>query len=549
MPTLTSLKRSSPSVLHLSLIQQRLLTCQFSSLPLTDASNIDPNNKRGSFSRTFVKWVSGLAVGSSLGAVYWWYSTSASDWGSAFFKKPFLSFSEWSMESDESTTDGSKTVFHKLALPDYSSKFIFGEVYRRKVFFNYEKRLRLRSPPEKVFEYFASFQTPEGELFMRPADLMRAVVPVFPPSESHLVRDGYLTGERSPGELRCDPSEFFMLFDMNSDGFISFKDIPESSFSVVFKMFDADNNGEIDKEEFKKVMSLMRANNRQGAVQRDGLRFGLKVSGSVEDGGLVEYFFGKDGKARLQHDKFVQFMRKLQDEVRQILPSLDKIEIVFVNILRLEFDHYDYKGRGSISAKDFALSMVAAADMSHLDRLLERVDALNDKPQLREVRISLDEFKHFAELRRKLQPFSLALFSYGKVNGLLTKDDFKRAASHVCGVSLTDNIVEIVFHVFDSNKDGHLSWDEFVRVLRKRERDIAQPVESGIMGLKSCCWNCSNNSSIGQLLFKALSVNHVDGTDLLTSSVCFVTDGGISAFTFSHRYLSRSEDVVNHVKD
>ncbi|MBA0783963.1 hypothetical protein Gotri_001596, partial [Gossypium trilobum] len=71
-------------------------------------------------------WVSGLAVGSSLGAVYWWYSTSVSDWGSAFFKKPFLSFSEWSMESDESTTDGSKTVFHKLALPDYSSKFIFG---------------------------------------------------------------------------------------------------------------------------------------------------------------------------------------------------------------------------------------------------------------------------------------------------------------------------------------------------------------------------------------------------------------------------------------
>ncbi|XP_017617316.1 calcium uptake protein, mitochondrial-like [Gossypium arboreum] len=492
MPTLTSLKRSSLSMLHLSFIQQRLLTCQFSSLPLTDASNIDPNNKKGSFSRTFVKWVSGLAVGSSLGAVYWWYSTSASDWGSAFFKKPFLSFSEWSMESDESTTDGSKTVFHKLALPDYSSKFIFGEVYRRKVFFNYEKRLRLRSPPEKVFEYFASFQTPEGELFMRPADLMRAVVPVFPPSESHLVRDGYLTGERSPGELRCDPSQFFMLFDINSDGFISFKEyiffvtllsIPESSFSVVFKMFDADNNGEIDKEEFKKVMALMRANNRQGAVQRDGLRFGLKVSGSVEDGGLVEYFFGKDGKARLHHDKFVQFMRKLQDE-----------------ILRLEFDHYDYKGRGTISAKDFALSMVAAADMSHLDRLLERVDALNDKPQLREVRISLDEFKHFAELRRKLQPFSLALFSYGKVNGQLTKDDFKRAASHVCGVSLTDNIVEIVFHVFDSNKDGHLSWDEFVRVLRKRERDIAQPVESGIMGLKSCCWNCSSSGSIGQVI-------------------------------------------------
>ncbi|MBA0794033.1 hypothetical protein Gohar_018400 [Gossypium harknessii] len=183
-------------MLHLFLIQQGLLTCQFSSLPLTDASNIDPNNKKGSFSSTFVKWVSGIVVGSSIGAIYWWYSTSTSDWGSDFFKKPFLSFSKWSMKSDESTTDGSKTMFHKVTLPDYNSKFILGEVYRRKVFFNYEKRLRLRSPPEKVFEYFAYFQISKGELFIRPVDLMQVVVPVFPSSESHLVRYGYLTKER-----------------------------------------------------------------------------------------------------------------------------------------------------------------------------------------------------------------------------------------------------------------------------------------------------------------------------------------------------------------
>lgn len=59
---------------------------------------------------------------------------------------------------------------------------------------------------------------------MTPADLMRAVVPVFPPSESHLVRDGYLIGERSPGHLCCSPSDFFMLFDVNNDGLISFKE-------------------------------------------------------------------------------------------------------------------------------------------------------------------------------------------------------------------------------------------------------------------------------------------------------------------------------------
>lgn len=76
----------------------------------------------------------------------------------------------------------------------------------------------------KVFEYFASVRADDGEVFMTPADLMRALVPVFPPSESHLVRDGYLRGERRPGELHCAPSNFFMLFDTNNDGLISFRE-------------------------------------------------------------------------------------------------------------------------------------------------------------------------------------------------------------------------------------------------------------------------------------------------------------------------------------
>lgn len=107
-----------------------------------------------------------------------------------------------------------------------------------------------------------------------------------------------------------------------------------------------------------------------------------------------------------------------------------------MQILRLEFAHYDYQSCQTISAKDFALSMVASADMSHLGRLLERVDGLNDDPRLKDARITFEDFKNFAELRKKLLPFSLALFSFGEVNGLLTRDDFQRAASHVWHLSL-----------------------------------------------------------------------------------------------------------------
>lgn len=50
---------------------------------------------------------------------------------------------------------------------------------------------------------------------------------------------------------------------------------------------------------------------------------------------------------------------------------------------------------------------------------------------LMDAYLPLQEFKAFADLRRRLEPLSMAIFAYGKVNGLLTKQDLKHAAQHV----------------------------------------------------------------------------------------------------------------------
>ncbi|XP_021769392.1 calcium uptake protein, mitochondrial-like [Chenopodium quinoa] len=507
MSSSSILRTSKPSI-HLLSSAQRLPVRHLSSAAASGAIKGDPQSSSSqSNNKSWVlKLVSGIAVGSSLGALFYPISPNHNDvvdndnknvnssFPSSFFDyfkgKSMLVFADWSSAPTEATSISYlESAPRSLSLKN--SRFLFPDAFRRKVFFKYEKRIRMRSPPEKVFEYFASVQRPEGEILMTPADLMRAVVPVFPPSESGLVRDGSLSGERCPGELRCPTSEFFMLFDVNNDGLISFKEyiffvtllsIPESSFSVAFKMFDIDKNGEIDRDEFKKVMALMRNQNRQGSSHCDGLRPGFKLGGSVENGGLVEYFFGENGEMPLQYDNFVRFLRKLHDE-----------------IVRLEFSHYDYRSQGTISAKDFALSMVASADIRHVNKLLERVDELDNDPQLKSTRISEDEFRKFAELRTKLEPFALALLAYGKVNGLLTRKDFQRAASQVCGVCLNDNVVEIIFHVFDANRDGNLCAEEFLRVMHRRERDIAQPTETGIFGFLSCCRNCAKSCSFSRL--------------------------------------------------
>ena len=74
---------------------------------------------------------------------------------------------------------------------------------------------------------------------MTPADLMRAVVPVFPPSGATGVRGGYLKGEKSPGELNCAPSEFFMLFDTNNDGLISFAELVPLLYVCLYALTQA----------------------------------------------------------------------------------------------------------------------------------------------------------------------------------------------------------------------------------------------------------------------------------------------------------------------
>lgn len=100
-------------------------------------------------------------------------------------------------------------------------------------------------------------------------------------------------------------------------------------------------------------------------------------------------------------------------------------------MVNLEFRHYDYKLRGTISAKDFALSMVASADLKHLKKLLDRVDDIDKHPDIQNIRITPEEFKSFSDLRKKLQPLSLALIGFREVNGLLTKKDLQRAAHQV----------------------------------------------------------------------------------------------------------------------
>lgn len=71
---------------------------------------------------------------------------------------------------------------------------------RQRIFFKYEKRIRDLSTLEKIFEYFASHHK-NGVKYMSARDVVRSLVPTYPPSESQIERAGFLDGElQLPGQ-------------------------------------------------------------------------------------------------------------------------------------------------------------------------------------------------------------------------------------------------------------------------------------------------------------------------------------------------------------
>lgn len=165
MSSWSAFRRSSPSIRRFSAIQL-LQFRRFSAAPdSAHFQSTSQDNRR----TNILGWISaGIITSSTLAfSLYSFSSSSYVAFADCASPSPGTTLDGLPQPSVQNQTNESKflfggkgsrhfsegvtylrIVFSFLTLEDF---WCYAEAYRRRIFFNYEKRIRMRSPPEKVF--------------------------------------------------------------------------------------------------------------------------------------------------------------------------------------------------------------------------------------------------------------------------------------------------------------------------------------------------------------------------------------------------------------
>ncbi|KAN0024883.1 hypothetical protein ACTFIV_009292 [Dictyostelium citrinum] len=334
------------------------------------------------------------------------------------------------------------------------------QTWRERIINNYQNRIREYSTPEKIFQCFASVKK-NGESFMTVEDFIRAILP-------HQFKAGSNTSVKSKPLNIKDIPYSFKIADVDGDGLISFGEfmffstllsIPESSVPIAFKIMDVNGDGSIDANEFNSILKIL-SNQSPFAKNTIATAPNTKISSQ----GFNSHLFGKKGDKRLTLEQFQKFLSQLRRDV-----------------LQLEFNFYDPSGKGQISQRDFGLLLISYCKLGQLEQHSKALSSLPNTIDDKNKGISFEQFVSFNTLLDKLHDVELSMDLYKGINQPFTKSQFKYVSKIICNIDPQPEVVNTVYQVFDTDKNGDLAKDEFVEVMERRKyRGLQNDRDTGI---------------------------------------------------------------------
>lgn len=362
---------------------------------------------------------------------------------------------------------------------------------------NYQNRLRKYSTPDKLFRFFATIKVmPKGEIFMTPEDFVKSITPdALQPDAYGLDNYRKLSEKTLPVFLEKQSKrqpwmQKTVIFDkISKNSLLTFSDyifllsvISTSArhWKILFKVFDQNGDGEVDRQEFSKVMKLAQHKTAVGERHRD--TGDSKAKDIInKNSAIAEYFFG----SRKDEEKMDEKKLKLEE-------FLEFHESLVSDILRLQFERENPDEQDRISKISFAKMLLTYIDRKDTFLELERVKRILEHPGRRSEGVTFDQVNSLFKVLSYIEDIEMALDMHMAAGRDIDKETFRHVSWVVAKEKLDDKCIDVMWAVLDQDASGGLSHKEFIRTIKARSAfGLDTPKDTGLWRFFSSVWVCS----------------------------------------------------------
>ncbi|KRX07179.1 hypothetical protein PPERSA_00336 [Pseudocohnilembus persalinus] len=317
----------------------------------------------------------------------------------------------------------------------------------------YENKIRRHSPPEKIFEVFASQAGDDHKLYMSHYDLFKAICPF-----------NYSTKEISDEEQK----------DFSSTNLSNFADI--------------DGDGMISLYEYYLVVCLIQANRddikqwfREKNQEKDP-----KLQDTITKEQLIQFYnqlqqksktkltitkMPDPRKVQLTKQEFEETVKKLTEKLfkerqNNILPLKEFLKMredLLKDILKYEFNSFPHNSKGNITGEDFAKSLISFLDVNQVKKYLKLLEDVKFNGEI--------NFTDYYVFQKFLQDNMNSLNQVIEEKGVITRKKLKKLIeSYHQKLQLKSNPdqIDIFIKILDIDRSGKIEPQEFCGIVTNR---------------------------------------------------------------------------------
>ncbi|KAL4459986.1 hypothetical protein ABPG74_003512 [Tetrahymena malaccensis] len=327
----------------------------------------------------------------------------------------------------------------------------------------YENKIRQDSPPEKIFEVFATEKDEDGNIQMSHEDFFKSICP-FQYSAKEDKEDDDSNKNEGKKESDDDDSKKEQK-KIHSEALAQFADIDKDGKISIYEYYMVTAFLQIDKSEYLDYFQQKQKNDLNAQDMQELFSF-IKQRAKVK---LTMANLLDPRKFNVNKETFKKHIdlcikNLLGDSTSIPATRILKIkEDITKDVYKYLFEQFEVNEEGKISGEDFAKSLISFMEHHRCKQYLKRLNNIEFKGQF-----SFDEFYTFSKfLTDNKERIEKTIEEKGYTN----RKQFKKLMQEYQksqNVAINIQQVDILIKVLDANNNNRIEADEFKALILNR---------------------------------------------------------------------------------